>query len=128
MKNEPVESFLSQYTEQVIIHAFFLREILFLNLPDILEKVDLPARMIAYTYGQKYIQMICTIIPSKKGLKLGFYRGIDLPDPDQLLEGTGKISRYVNITSEKQIKSLAIKKLIKASLADYKNRTAGLEK
>ncbi|MEO5946592.1 MAG: hypothetical protein ABIP79_07215 [Chitinophagaceae bacterium] len=72
--------------------------------------------------------MVCVIIPSKKGLKLGFYRGIDLPDPDHLLEGKGKISRYVNIISEKQIKSLAIKKLIKVALAAYKKRIAGLEK
>ena len=105
MKNEPVESFLSNYTEQVIAHAFQLREILFTNLPDIQEQVDLPAKMIAYNYGRKYIELVCVIIPSKKGLKLGFNRGTELPDPDNLLEGNGKISRYVVINSEKQIKS-----------------------
>ncbi len=66
--------------------------------------------------------MICTIIPSKKGLKLGFYRGIDLPDPDKLLEGNGKISRYVEIKSEEQISSAAIRKLIANALAAYKKR------
>jgi hypothetical protein len=66
--------------------------------------------MIAYSYGQEYAEMICTIIPSKKGVKLGFYKGIDLPDPDKLLEGAGKISRYIEIRSNEQINSPALKK------------------
>jgi hypothetical protein len=78
--------------------------------------------MIAYCYGQKYSEMICTIIPSKKGLKLGFYKGVDLPDPTNLLEGTGKLSRYIEIISDEQIKSPALKKLIKSALAAYKKR------
>lgn len=104
-----VDAFLSNYDKQVIVHALILREILSDNLPGIIEQIDIPARMICYCYGQKYIEMICTMIPSKKGLKLGFYKGVDLPDPEKMLEGTGKISRYVEIRSEKQIRSAALK-------------------
>ena len=68
------------------------------------------------------MEMICTIIPSKKGLKLAFYKGIDLPDPDKLLVGMGKYSRYVEIGSEKQIHSSALKQLIKEALVAYKKR------
>ena len=57
--------------------------------------------------------MICIIIPSKKGLKLAFYNGIDLPDPQNLLEGKVKLSRYVGIKSDKEIYSQALKQLIK---------------
>ena len=105
-------AFLSQYDEQVYNHALKLREILFAALPGIIEQPDLPARMIAYCYGQKYVEMICTIIPSKKGLKLAFYKGANLPDPDHLLEGKAKLSRYVEINPDKQIYSAALKKLI----------------
>jgi len=90
----------------------------------LIEQIDLPARMIAYCYGQKYAEMVCTIIPSKKGLKLGFYKGVDLPDPGKLLEGTGKISRYVEIRSAGQIRSPALKKLIESALAAYEKRMA----
>jgi len=119
---DSVDSFLSQYDEQVYAYALQLRGVLSANLPNVTEQLDLPARMIAYGYGQKYAEMVCTIIPSKKGLKLGFYKGVDLPDPDKLLEGTGKTSRYVEITSDKQIKSVALKKLIKSAWSAYKNR------
>lgn len=116
------DAFLSQYDQRIFDNALKLREILFKNLPDIIEQTDISAKMIAYSYGQKYAQMICTIIPSKKGLKLGFYKGADLPDPDNLLEGTAKISRYVEIKSDKRIKSSALKKLIRSALTAYKKR------
>ena len=118
-----IENFLSSYSEEVFAHALKLREVVLSNLPDINEQLDLPAKMIAYTYGPKYADLVCVIIPSKKGLKLGFNRGNELPDPDHLLEGSGKISRYVEIKSEKQIHSTALKKLLKAALKAYKDRS-----
>jgi hypothetical protein len=123
MKEDPkVIEFLSQYSPEVLNHALLLREILLKQLPGITEQADLPAKMVAYGYGQKYTELICVIIPSKKGLKLGFNRGIDLPDPDKILEGSAKISRYVVINSEEQIKSAAINQLLKAALLAYKER------
>jgi len=122
VQDEKVEAFLSSYNEEVYNNAQKLREILFANLPDIIEQVDLPARMIAYCYGQKYIEMICTIIPSKKGIKLGLYRGVDLPDPENLLKGTGKISRYIEIKSQHLINSKALQHLILSAWESYKQR------
>ena len=120
--NKKTDEFLSGYSEEVVTNALQLREVLFENLPGITEQVDIAAKMIAYCYGQKYVEMICTLIPSKKGLKLGFYKGADLPDPNNLLEGTGKISRYVDIRSKDQIKSVALKKLIESALVAYRER------
>ncbi|MEO7989150.1 MAG: DUF1801 domain-containing protein [Chryseolinea sp.] len=120
--NNEIDTFLSRYDETVFTNALKLRSVLFKLLPDVIEQLDIPARMIAYCYGQKYSEMICIIIPSKKGLKLGFCKGVELPDPNRLLEGTGKISRYVEIKTEKEIKSAALKKLIVSGLKAYKNR------
>lgn len=61
-ENLDINHFLSHYNEQVQSNALKLREILDENLPDIQEQIDIPARMIAYTYGPKYAEMICTII------------------------------------------------------------------
>ncbi len=80
--------------------------------------------MIAYCYGEKYSDMICTVIPSKKGLKLGFYKGNELPDPNQLLQGNGKISRYIQINSADQIKSADLKKILLSALIAYQQRSA----
>ena len=120
--NNEIEDFLSGYHEKVFANAMLLREVLFANLPGIIEQLDIPAKMVGYCYGQKYAELICVIIPSKKGLKLGFNRGVDLTDPDKLLEGTGKISRYVQIKSTEQINSASIKQLLEHALTAYKDR------
>ncbi len=123
MHNDKVLIFLSQYDEKVYKLATELRQIVLKNLPEIIEVLDGPAKMIAYCYGQKYADLVCVIIPSKKGLKLGFNRGTELPDPQKMLEGKGKVSRYVEIKSADIIKSVALKTLIKEALKAYKLRS-----
>ena len=120
--NNTIDNFLSQYDEMVFKNTLLLRAMLLKNLPGIIEQIDLPAKMIAYCYGQKYAELICVIIPSKKGLKLGFNRGVAIDDPDKLLEGTGKISRYVQIKSGEQIASSSLKKLLASALNLYKKQ------
>ena len=119
-----VEDFLSQYDEQVNKSAKTLRSVIIATLPNITEQLDMPAKMIAYCYGQKYSELICTIIPSKRGLKLGFNWGTEIPDPDLLLQGKGKISRYVEIKSEEQAKSKVIKDFLKSVLSIYKHKSS----
>ena len=121
-EDKKIHEFLSQYDLPVYNAALQLRKVILPKLPGIIEQIDLPAKMIAYCYGQKYIEMICTIIPSKKGIKLGFYKGAELPDPQHLLQGTGKISRYVEIKTGEKINSEAVKELLKNALAAYKER------
>jgi hypothetical protein len=122
--DKAIITFLLAYDEAVCNGALQLRKIILSNLPGIIEQIDIPAKMIAYCYGQKYIEMICTIIPSKKGLKLGFNRGVDLPDPQHVLQGTGKISRYVEIKPGEAINLAAVKALLKTALAAYRQRIA----
>lgn len=119
-----ISDFLSHYNERVYAHAIALREIILANLPDVKEQVDVPAKMVAYCYGQKYTELVCVLIPSKKGIKLGFNRGVNLSDPHHLLEGIGKISRYIEIKNEEQIQSPALKALLESALEAYKRRMA----
>ncbi|SFK31778.1 DUF1801 domain-containing protein [Proteiniphilum acetatigenes] len=66
--------------------------------------------------------MVCTLIPSQKGLKLGFYKGTDLSDPENLLKGNGKLSRYVDIKAEYDINPVALAALLKEAFNAYKIR------
>lgn len=59
--------FFSQYNKPIAARALQLRKLLLANLPDVQEQLDIPAKMVAYCYGQKYAEMVCNIIPSKKG-------------------------------------------------------------
>ncbi len=115
--------FLSHYSDVVSEEALRVRKIILESLPSIQEQIDHSAKMIAYAYGPKYSDMICTIIPSKKGVKLGFYKGNELPDHDGILEGTGKISRYVQFAGKKEIKTSSIKNLLLLAQRKYEERT-----
>ena len=60
--------------------------------------------MIAYSYGPGCKGLVCTLILSRKGVKLGIVRGSELPDPKQLLEGSGKVHRFVQLNAPADLK------------------------
>ena len=86
--------------------------------------MDATANIISFNYGKGYKNIICVILLSKKGIKLGFYKGSELPDPEKLLTGTGKVHRFVEIKSVRDINSPALKHLLKEAVTAYTIRKA----
>ncbi len=76
-----VAAILDQYDDAVATLGYRLRDFLLGILHNITEQPDAPANVIGYGYGSGYKDMICTIIPSKQGIKLGLAYGATLPDP-----------------------------------------------
>jgi hypothetical protein len=58
---------------------------------------------------------MCMLMVGKKHVTFGFLRGTSLPDPDKLLEGTGKNLRHVKLYSTEELRKPALKKLILAA-------------
>ena len=56
----------------------------------------------------------------KKHVNLGFYFGVDLPDPRNLLEGTGKKLRHIKIKSIEQTADPAIRELLQEAISERK--------
>ena len=77
----------------------------------------------AATYGvgpKKMSEGYCYVLPYKNWVNLGFYQGAHLPDPEGLLEGTGKNLRHVKIRSLDDIGQPAVQLLIQEALAERK--------
>lgn len=55
-------------------------------------------------------------------VNVGFFHGADLPDPDRLLEGTGKRMRHVKLRPGVAINSTALGRLIQHAYADIQTR------
>lgn len=57
-------------------------------------------------------------------VNVGFFRGVDLPDPARLLEGTGKRMRHAKLRPGAPIDAAALNRLIEHAYADIKVRLA----
>jgi hypothetical protein len=58
---------------------------------------------------------MCFFMVGKNHVTFGFLRGTSLPDPEKLLEGTGKNLRHVKLRTVEDLKRPGVKKLIVAA-------------
>ena len=58
----------------------------------------------------------------KAHVNVGFFRGAELYDPGDLLEGTGKFMRHVKLRPERDIDTAALTRLIETAYTDMKGR------
>ena len=114
------DALLAKYPDHVGELATETRRVILAALPKAVEQVDSKANVVGYSFGAGYSNLICTIILSKSGVKLGLVGGASLPDPKKLLTGTGKVHRYVQMNAPADARRPAVKALLKAGVAAWK--------
>jgi hypothetical protein len=73
-------------------------------------------RVIGYGVGPKKMsEHFCYISVSKNHINVGFMYGAELPDPNNLLEGSGKLLRHVRVTQPDELENPALRELIEAA-------------
>lgn len=112
---------ISLYPEHVQLLAHSAHLFIKGQLPEIKQEVDMFAKLIGYSYGPGYKGMICTLIFSQKNVKIGFYKGVELYDPQGLLKGTGKVHRHVAVQKEEDLND-ALSTLFKEAVTKYRQR------
>lgn len=117
-----IEKRLESYPADVQALAHGVRRLIRRLLPDIEERVGSSAPVVAYSYGPGYRGMVCTLILSKSGVKLGLVRGAELDDPRGLLQGSGKVHRYVQLHAPGDLRQPGVSQLIKAAYAAWQKR------
>ena len=110
--NAAFDTLLRTYPEDVQILAREARKTLREWLPNAGEGVDASARMLAYHYRPGYKGMVCTLILSKSGVKLGLVGGAALADPHGLLAGSGKVHRHVQLRTVRDLRQAGLKQLV----------------
>lgn len=116
------DELLKPYSSDLQALAEKARKLLLQSLPGSTEDVDATAPVLSYGYGPNYRDMICTLILSKSGVKLGFVRGGELEDPKGLLEGSGKVHKYVQLTQPSDLNRPGLKQLIKEAHGAWRQR------
>ncbi len=117
MVEDPVAAFFARYPDTVRTLALSVRDLVRATIPDAAETLDESGRVVGYAVGSGYSGLVCTIIPSKTGVKLGIVGSAQLPDPKGLLEGAGKRHRYVQFTEPAALERTGIKPLLHAAHA-----------
>jgi len=91
-------------------------------LPGVEEEADSSAPVIGYGYGLGYRGIVCTLILSKSGVKLGLVRGGELADPLGLLQGSDKVYRYIQLRAVSDLRQAGVSELVKATYAAWQQR------
>ena len=96
-----------------------LRAVILDGLPDATEVVRLGDGAASYGVGPKKMSESHVYVMPRAGyVNLGFWHGVGLPDPEGLLEGTGKKMRHAKVRSVEQASGAAVRGLIAAALAE----------
>jgi hypothetical protein len=116
-----VDTFLKGYSPQVREIAVKAREAILSVKPDATEKVYPGWKVIQYGVGADMKSVFAAISPLRERVNLGLANGVDLPDPQGLLEGDGKAIRHVKLTSPEAAGAPAVRELIRGALQAVKN-------
>jgi len=116
-----VDTFLKGYSPQVREIAVKAREVILSVLPDATEKVYPGWKVIQYAAGADMKSVFAAISPQRERVNLGLAGGVDLEDPDGLLEGDGKAIRHVKLTSPEAAGAPAVRELVRGALHALKN-------
>ena len=81
------------------------------------EQVDFGNKLIAFGRSMKMRGLLFALIAHKSWVNLQLADGADLPDPDGLIEGTGKRIRHIKIRSVAEASSPGVVAAIRAQLA-----------
>jgi hypothetical protein len=71
MVSGAMDTFLASYPEAVRSLALRARKLVREALPGVEESLDEAGRVVGYGYGAGYTGLVCTLIPSQSGVKLG---------------------------------------------------------
>jgi hypothetical protein len=89
------------------------RALIFDVLPTTVEVVWPRQRTAGYGTGpKKMTEHFCWLAAASGHLVFGFYYGSELPDPDRMLEGTGKLMRHVKGRSADDLAAPALRTLL----------------
>lgn len=121
--SSPASRLLARYPDEVQALARDATRLIRRLLPGVEERADPTSAIFASGYGAGYKGMVCRLILSQSGVKVGLVRGSELDDPRGLLDGRGKVHRHIQMKSAADLRRPGVSALIKATYAAWRERT-----
>jgi hypothetical protein len=105
-----IDEYVSQKEVTLREVAQGLRQLMRKTVPNVRESVN-PWKMPTFESNGP----MCFFTIGKSHVTFGFLRATSLPDPEKLLEGTGKNLRHVKLRSPEDLRNPALEELIQAA-------------
>ncbi len=87
------------------------------ELPDVVVQYDAGNGLLAFGRSMRTRDLLFALIPHAGWVNLQLADGALLPNPDGLIEGTGKRIRHIKVRSADQAASPRIREVVRAQLA-----------
>jgi hypothetical protein len=110
------ETLLAPHAAAVAETARALRALLATAFPEAVEQVNFGNKLLAVGTSMAMRDLTFAIIPHSAHVNLQLADGVDLPDPDGLIEGTGKRIRHVKVRSVEAAASRALRGIVDAQV------------
>jgi hypothetical protein len=118
-----LEQFLQPYGQDVRDLVVRARALILEVLPDATETRD--RADLGYGDGTGYKGLVFVLTPTRSGARLGIADAAGLPDPDGLLQGTGRRHRHVKLASAADVERPALRALLEAAVAAKRSTRPG---
>jgi hypothetical protein len=112
-----VDKLLSAHSAELQAIERALRATIRSEFPDAVEQVDFGNKLIAFGRSMRMRGLLFAIIAHTTWVNLQLADGADLPDPDGVIEGSGKRIRHINVRSVEAASSKPVVAAIRAQLA-----------
>jgi hypothetical protein len=123
MPKRTFEQLIATYSPAVQSLARQARElILDMMGGDAEETIDTAGPYAFYSYAPGYKGLVCSLILSKTGVKLGLSHGASLDDPNKLLEGAGRIHKHIPLKKSADLRKSGLKPLVKSAIRAWQER------
>jgi hypothetical protein len=111
---------LASHTAEVQAAARALEAIILEVLPDVVVQYDPGNGLLAFGRSMKVRDLLFALIPHGGWVNLQLATGADLPNPDGLIEGTGKKIRHIKVRSAEVAASTRVRDAVIAQIAQQR--------
>lgn len=112
LKPETWDENLAAHTPEVQAAARALEALIREELPDVVVRYDPGNGLLAFGRSMKMRDLLFALIPHAGWVNLQLADGALLPNPDGLIEGTGKRIRHVKVRSPEDAGQARLRKVI----------------
>ena len=113
-----IDRLLAEHSADIQAIERALRATILAELPDAVQHVDFGNKLIAFGRSMRMSGLLFAIIAHASWVNLQLADGAVLPDPDGLIEGTGKRIRHIKVRSVEAAASPGVVAAIRAQLAE----------